>query len=599
MTEERYEIVGRRLAITYISCLVGAIVLFVAQLAIVDLIRPKVLLSDIVAVLLFGPPLVAVAYGPVKRGFREIRHLALTGDANDRHRAIELALDLPRHASRIYIVVWVIAFTSGVLLSQAVNGLTDSELVGHALTFAGLLFVVSFPLYAVVEHALRPVLRDLFSRLAGEVRLDDLRIHQVRIPIRVAMSLSQLAVATTIFLGARWIAEGLGVEVAHYDELRIMLLEVPLLGAITVMAGWAISASVGGSIDELSDEIRLVASGDLTRRTAITTTDELGALMADVDRMVRSQAGLIRSAAEVSRELSSSAADVAQGSDEATHGVGEIAHAMQDVVIGAQSQFEQIAVARDAADSLAAAIEQTTAATVQATEVSDNALALADDGSRSAAQARGAMEHMRQTIEQAITAVDRLGGDTSDIGEIVETIALIADQTNLLALNAAIEAARAGESGRGFAVVAEEVRQLAGQSNEAAEQIAALIQQILGTVGNTVEAVNRGGRKVDEGVTVVDAAGEKFGEIAGSLGTIGKRVTAIDDRTAEVVEATHVVSEAIDQILSVTESVAALAQQTSANTEEASAASEQIASSADSLRATAKELETKIATFRV
>lgn len=599
MSSERYVLVGRRLAIRYTGCLAAAILMLVAQIIVVGLVRAEVILTDVIAVMVFGPPLVFVAYAPVRRGYTAIVKSALTGDLQTKRVAVERGLALPAVAARAYVTTWVFAFLTAIGLSEALVGLNAREVYGHVLSFVGLLFVASFPLYAVVEHALRPVLHDLFNDLAGTPEAEGMQFSRFGIPMRVGLSLVELAIAAVFFLGSRTITASFGVDISYENELRSTLLEIPLLIALTAGVGWAIAASVRGSIDELSASIRSAAEGDLTTRTAVTTTDELGALMEGVDRMVVNQAALIRSAGEVSRELSVSAVSVADGSDHSTQGVSEIAQAMQDVVAGAQTQFEQITVARAAADELTTAIERTTAATTQAIEISDDARELADEGSRSARQARESMEHMRGAIDQATEAVDRLGGDTADIGEIVETIVLIADQTNLLALNAAIEAARAGELGRGFAVVAEEVRQLAGESNDAAVRIAELIEGIRGTVGNTVEVVNRGGHKVGEGVAVVDGANERFAEIAESLKRIGDEVGVVDSRTTEVAGATQAVTDAIDEILSVTESVAALAQETSANTEEASAAAQQITSSADALRAMALELEKQITAFKV
>ncbi|MDY6989050.1 MAG: methyl-accepting chemotaxis protein, partial [Thermodesulfobacteriota bacterium] len=73
-----------------------------------------------------------------------------------------------------------------------------------------------------------------------------------------------------------------------------------------------------------------------------------------------------------------------------------------------------------------------------------------------------------------------------EIGQVTALIKRIAEQTNLLALNATIEAASAGDAGKGFAVVAKEIKELANQSAQAAEDIA---RRIDGVQTNTEEAV--------------------------------------------------------------------------------------------------------------
>ena len=145
--------------------------------------------------------------------------------------------------------------------------------------------------------------------------------------------------------------------------------------------------------------------------------------------------------------------------------------AISQVSDGSNIQLNALKQSATSLEQSAAAIAEVARSTQSASEQAKNAAKLVTDG----------IGQMGTMVE----VVNAISQNSGQINQIAGAISRIANQTNMLALNAAIEAARAGEHGKGFAVVAEEVRKLAENSGNLAEEIAGLVR-------NATEEADRG-----------------------------------------------------------------------------------------------------------
>jgi methyl-accepting chemotaxis protein len=143
-----------------------------------------------------------------------------------------------------------------------------------------------------------------------------------------------------------------------------------------------------------------------------------------------------------------------------------------------------------------------------------------------------ATDGARKTNEQ----VGGLASAAQRIGDVVGLIQDIAEQTNLLALNATIEAARAGEAGRGFAVVASEVKNLAGQTAKATEEISEQISAIQHSTGDAVDAIQAIAKTIEEVNNHTAAIAAAIEEQGSATAEISRNVAVAATGTESVVQ---------------------------------------------------------------
>ncbi|GEO82066.1 bacteriohemerythrin [Pararhodospirillum oryzae] len=217
---------------------------------------------------------------------------------------------------------------------------------------------------------------------------------------------------------------------------------------------------------------------------------------------------------------------------------------------GAEGTRREASTVSDSAEQVTSNVEAVASA---AEELSSSISEIARQVAQASSVARRAVEETHETSDKLRTLEETV----ERIDAVVALITDIAGQTNLLALNATIEAARAGEMGKGFAVVAGEVKQLAGQTARATEDIRRQIQEVQNATRDSVQSMaNVGGtiREVDDISASIAAAVEEQGaatrEIARNVEQTAqdtKDVTRAIDKVREAAENTDRGARAIEE----------------------------------------------------
>ena len=233
----------------------------------------------------------------------------------------------------------------------------------------------------------------------------------------------------------------------------------------------------------------------------------------------------------------------------------EMASVVGEIMASVNGTSERAAAAAAASEEASSGVSTVAAASE---ELASSVSEIGRQVAHSSNVADAAVIKAKQTTQM----VASLAAAAEKIGDVLRLIDAIASQTNLLALNATIEAARAGEAGRGFAVVASEVKELAGQTAKATEEIAGQVSAIQAATADCVSAISG---------------------ISGTIEEISGIATTIAAAVEEQSSATREIARSVQQAATGTSEV-------SQNVTGASNAAEQSRQLADNVKSAASEL---------
>ena len=357
-----------------------------------------------------------------------------------------------------------------------------------------------------------------------------------------------------------------------YNLLQKIILSAIFILIVSFIIGYIASRSIVVPVKYLSENVNKIAEGDLNVSFEIKDReDEIGVMMRGFKDMLDT--------------LRTQTSEMLEGASTLASSISQITATVSQMATSSTETSSSIAEITATVEEVRQTVQVSSQKANQVVEVAKKASNVSDYGKRATDDTIQGIKRIKDEMEYIADSIVKLSEQTQSIGDIINAVNDLADQSNLLSVNASIEAAKAGEHGKGFAVVAQEVKSLAEQSKNATNDVTTILSDIQKATSAAVMATERGGKTVEDGVTLSAQAGE-------SIGILSQNVTESSQSALQIASSTQEQLVGMDQLAEAMENIKL------ASTQNADGA-KQLEDSVRNLDALAKKMKTISSKFRV
>ncbi|NGM70646.1 HAMP domain-containing protein [Natronolimnobius sp. AArcel1] len=346
--------------------------------------------------------------------------------------------------------------------------------------------------------------------------------------------------------------------------------------------------------------MQTAAEGDLTVRMDPDATDteamedvaaEFNGMLEQLEKTIARLTYFAGEVAEASEQVSSSSETVRTASE-------NVADSVQSISDGAARQNDSLQDVTSELSGLSQTTREIADASSEVTEIATQTAATSTDGRDAAKEAISGVEAIERESEDAVDEIGHLEGEVAEIDRLIEQIQVVADRTNMLALNTNLEAARTSSgSSDDFAAVAEQVKELSGNTKEAAEEVERCLERIREQTEESATAVERTSYEVNATARRVMKAAAALEDIAAYAAETKSGVEEISTATEQQLESTHEVVSEVSDIATISQETATGADTVAAATEEQTSALNEVTGSMAQLADRANKLSSALDRF--